>query len=96
MLAAAAVIWLDGPPLVVIALAVLVGLVGGPFRPAQTALMPSLAHEPRELIAANAVSSTLESLAFFVGPALAGCCSGLPRCPSSWSSTRPPLSGRRR
>ena len=34
--------------------------------------MPTLAQTPSELTAANAVSSTVESLAFFLGPALAG------------------------
>ena len=72
VLIAAALIWLDGPRLVVVTLAVLVGFIGGPFRPAQAALLPQLAHSPQELTAANAMSSTLESLAFFLGPALAG------------------------
>jgi MFS family permease len=72
VLVAAVLIWLDGPPLVVITLAVIVGFIGGPFRPAQAALLPRLAHSPQELTAANAMSSTLESLAFFIGPALAG------------------------
>ncbi len=70
--AAAAVIWLDGPPVAVLVLSVVAGLVGAPFRPAQMALLPSLARTPHELTAANAVSSTLESLSFFVGPAIAG------------------------
>ena len=48
------------------------GLVGTAFRPAQLALTPSLVDEPDELTAANGVASTIESLAFFVGPALAG------------------------
>ena len=53
-------------------LSVAAGLVGAPFRPAQMALLPSLAKTPHELTAANAVSSTLESLSFFLGPAIAG------------------------
>ena len=72
VLIAAALVWLDGPPLAVVTLAVIAGFIGGPFRPAEAALLPRLAHSPQELTAANAVSSTLESLAFFVGPALAG------------------------
>ena len=39
---------------------------------AQAAIMPTLARTPNELTATNAVSSTVESLAFFLGPALAG------------------------
>ena len=57
---------------VVFVLVTLASLVSTPFRPSQMSLMPSLAERPEELTAANGVSSTLESLAFFVGPALAG------------------------
>ena len=64
--------------MVVLVLSVVAGLVGAPFRPAQMALMPSLAKTPHELTAANAVSSTLESLSFFVGPAIAGLLLGAP------------------
>lgn len=67
---AAVAVWLDGPPFLVLALAVLAALTGAPFRPAQSALMPSLAQTPHQLTAANAVSSTLESLSFFLGPAI--------------------------
>ncbi len=72
VLIAAVLIWLDGPPLVVVTLAVIVGFIAGPFRPAEAALLPRLANSPQELAAANAMSSTLESLAFFIGPAIAG------------------------
>jgi len=51
-------------------IAVLVGLVGSVFRPAQMAWVPSLVDTPEELTASNGTSSTIESLAFFVGPAL--------------------------
>ena len=70
--AAAALIEWEGPDLAVFALAVVAGLVGTAFRPAQLAITPSLVDEPDELTAANGVGSTIESLAFFVGPALAG------------------------
>jgi MFS family permease len=70
--AAAAGLQWHWPDAVVFALATLSALAGSPFRPAQMALMPSLADEPEELTAANGVSSTLESLAFFVGPAIGG------------------------
>jgi len=69
--AAALVEW-EGPELLVFGLAVVAGLVGTAFRPAQLALTPSLVDEPDELTAANGVASTVESLAFFVGPAIAG------------------------
>ena len=59
-------------PWPVYVLATLAGLLSAPFRSAQRAWMPALADHPRELTAANATSGTLESIAFFVGPALGG------------------------
>ena len=70
--AAAALVEWDGPDLLVFFLAVVAGLAGTAFRPAQLALTPSLVEEPDELTAANGVASTIESLAFFVGPAVGG------------------------
>ncbi len=56
----------------VYALGVGVAVAGTPFRPAQVALLPSLVDTPEELTAANVVSSTIEGMGFFAGPALAG------------------------
>jgi MFS family permease len=56
----------------VYALATVTVVLGTAFRPAQAALMPSLATDPAELTAANVASSTIESVGFFAGPALAG------------------------
>jgi MFS family permease len=70
--AAAVCVFLDAPPAVVYALAVGAAIGQTPVRSAQAALSPSLARTPQELTAANAVTSTIESLAIFVGPALAG------------------------
>ena len=70
--AAALVVQLDGPVAIVFVLATLSPILGTAFRPAQMALTPSLVNTPEELTATNGVSSTVESLAFFVGPALAG------------------------
>jgi MFS family permease len=63
---------LDAPPAVVYALAVAAAIGQTPVRSAQAALTPSLSRTPQELTAANAVTSTVESLAIFVGPAFAG------------------------
>ena len=69
---AAAVIATDGPAAAVYILGLLTSLISCAFRPAQAALLPHLATEPQQLTSANVVSSTIESLGFFVGPALAG------------------------
>jgi MFS family permease len=69
---AAVVVQTEGPAAIVFVLATLSPIFGTAFRPAQMALVPSLVKSPEELTAANGVSSTVESLAFFVGPALAG------------------------
>jgi MFS family permease len=60
------------PVLLIFALATITSLVAAPFRPAVAALLPSLVTKPEELTAANGTTSTIESLAFFVGPALGG------------------------
>ena len=60
----------DAPTLAILVVATLVSLVGCVFRPAQMAWLPSLTDKPEELAAANGASSTIESLAFFLGPAL--------------------------
>jgi MFS family permease len=70
--AAAVSVWRDGPPVLVYALAIVTSIANAPYKSAQAAIMPTLAATPSELTATNAVSSTVESLAFFLGPALAG------------------------
>ncbi|MEP6760374.1 MAG: MFS transporter [Sporichthyaceae bacterium] len=72
VLVGAVLIWVDAPVLVVFVLATLAALVGTPFRPAVAALLPKLVSEPEELTASNGTLSTLESLAFFAGPAIGG------------------------
>jgi MFS family permease len=69
---AAAAVFAGAPPVVVYGLAVLTALASTAFGPAQSALLPTLARSPDELTAANATSTSLESLGFFVGPALGG------------------------
>jgi MFS family permease len=72
MSGAAAAVFAGAPAAVVYALAVVAALTGTAFAPAQSALLPSLARSPEELTAANATSTTIESVGFFLGPALAG------------------------
>ncbi|MBA3365983.1 MAG: MFS transporter [Actinobacteria bacterium] len=69
---AAAAVAVDAPALVVYGLAAFVTLVSTAFRPAQAALLPSLARTPEELTAANVASSTVASVASFIGPAVGG------------------------
>jgi MFS family permease len=70
--AAGACVYFDAPAAIVYSLVGIAMLVGTPFRPALAAITPSVARTPAELTAANAVSSTLESTGFIVGPAVAG------------------------
>ena len=62
----------DGPALAVYALAIIVAIVGSPFRAAEAGLLTELVDSPSELTTANALSSNIESVMIFVGPALAG------------------------
>jgi MFS family permease len=72
MVGAALAVFGDAPAGVVYALAGVVAVVSMAFRPAQAALLPSLATTPSELTAANVASTTIESIGSFVGPALGG------------------------
>ena len=73
LVAAAAVgVYAGVEPVVVYALAVAAAMATTPFRSAQAALTPALSKTPAELTAANAVAASIESLAVFVGPAIAG------------------------
>jgi MFS family permease len=69
---AAAAAFAGAPAVAVYALAVVTALASTAFGPAQSALLPTLARSPEELTAANATSTSLESLGFFLGPALGG------------------------
>ncbi|MGH3083435.1 MAG: MFS transporter [Gaiellaceae bacterium] len=66
------VLVLDGPFALVLLLSALVAVVNSAEGPAESALLPTLAETPRELTAANVVSSTIESLGIFGGPAIGG------------------------
>jgi MFS family permease len=72
MIGAAATIAADGPAPIVYALVAFSAIASTVFRPAKSALLPALVTSPGELTAANAASSTLESVGMFLGPALGG------------------------
>ena len=69
---AVALVAADKAPAAVYALALATAVASRAFRPAQAALLPSLANDPLELTGANVVASTIDSVGFFVGPAIAG------------------------
>jgi MFS family permease len=72
MVGAAAVAYFDATPVLVYVLVGVVTLASTAFRPAQAAALPGLARRPEELTAANLASSTIATLAGFVGPAAGG------------------------
>jgi MFS family permease len=64
---------LAGAPIgVVYALTAVNAVIQTTFWPTQTSLLPSLARSPEELTAANAASSTIESIGTMVGAAVSG------------------------
>lgn len=70
---ATAVVLSAGPPVeVTYVLAAVVAGAGSLVRPIQLALLPALARNPGELVAANVTSSMGEGLGTFVGPLFAG------------------------
>jgi MFS family permease len=69
--AAAVVVAMAGPTMVVYALAVLSTIAATLYRPAHSALLPSLCHTGYELASANMVRGLLDSAATVVGPLLA-------------------------
>lgn len=62
----------DWPAWIVYAGATFVAVASKAFRPAQAALLPSLARSPEELTAANVTSTAIESVGSLLGPALGG------------------------
>jgi CRP-like cAMP-binding protein len=71
-LAGSAVAAFAGSEVGVFACAALVGISSTLIRPTLQALLPSLTRTPEELIAANAATSTVESVGTLIGPLLAG------------------------
>jgi MFS family permease len=68
---AAIVVGVAGPPQIVYALAVLSTVAATLFRPAHSALLPSLCRTGYELASANVVRGLLDSVATLAGPLLA-------------------------
>ena len=71
-LACSAVAAFAGSESGVLACAALVGISSTLIRPTLQALLPSLTATPEELVAANAATSTVESVGTLVGPLIAG------------------------
>jgi MFS family permease len=72
LFATGAAVLASAPIGVVYALAAVNAVIQTMFWPTQTSLLPSLARSPEELTAANAASSTLESIGTMVGSVLGG------------------------
>lgn len=68
----AVLIWADVAPAWIFILATVSSIVSAPFRPAVAAILPTLVDSPEELTAANGTTSTVDSLSFFIGPAIGG------------------------
>jgi MFS family permease len=72
MVVLAGVVFAGGPVWVVVALAILATCFAPFFYPAIGAYIPSLVRDERELGPANSAASTLDNLAYIVGPVIAG------------------------
>ncbi len=68
--ASAALVAAGGPALAVYALGLAVTVAGMAFRTAQSAMLPSLTRNPRELASANVLTAAIEGGGVFAGPAL--------------------------
>jgi MFS family permease len=72
MVALAFLVATDGPIAAVVGLAILATCFSAFFSPAIGAYLPALVKDERELGPANSAWSTLDNLAFIIGPAIAG------------------------
>lgn len=70
--AAALAVVTDTSVAVVVAAAVVEGIVATLHRPTTMSMLPTLAKSPEELIASNAVTSTGEAIGLLMGPAIGG------------------------
>lgn len=81
MVVMAAIVYLNGPTIAVVVLAVLATCFSAFFSPAIGAFLPSLVKDESELGPANSLWSSLDNLAFFVGPAFAAILLGFGQLP---------------
>jgi MFS family permease len=72
VIAIAVAVSANSSSLLVYGLALVLTALGTVFRPTEAALLAHLARSPAELTAANVASSTFDSVASFVGPAISG------------------------
>jgi MFS family permease len=72
LIASALALYAEAPAAVIYSAAGLMTLFGTAIKPAQSALLPSLAATPEELAAANVTFRSVESASIVVGPALGG------------------------
>ena len=77
---AALTVALSGPVFVVYALAIVSTIAATMFRPAHSALLPTLCRTGHELASANVVRGLLDSIATLVGPLLAAVLLAYTRC----------------
>jgi Cyclic nucleotide-binding domain/Major Facilitator Superfamily len=87
ILLAALSVWRGWPSAVVYVAAALSSVLGAPFQAASSALLPALATTPTELTAANAVAGIIDSVGFFVGPAIAGAVLAVTTIPTAFVVT---------
>jgi MFS family permease len=72
MVVLAAIVFANGPVWAIVALAILATCFAPFFYPAIGAYIPSLVRDERELGPANSAATALDSIAFVIGPAVAG------------------------
>ena len=72
MLVLAGLVYLDGPLIAIVAVAMLAACFSTFFYPAMGALLPSLVRDEQEFGPANSAWATLDNSAWIVGPGLAG------------------------
>jgi predicted MFS family arabinose efflux permease len=70
--ASAAALFADVPSGVIYAAAGAMTVLGEAMKPAQAALLPSLATTPQELTAANVAFRSIQAMGLFIGPAIGG------------------------